>query len=79
MQLYTAFYKEKVVVPLFRADENCPSFHNGKRKLGLLVALAPLWGVHRVFRGFYIRTNVVHREALILFTGALRTLSQVLL
>jgi hypothetical protein len=49
-----------------------------QKKLCLLVALAPLWGVHRVFRSLYVRTYVMHRETLILFTGALGTLPQVL-
>ena len=56
-----------------------PNVHNCAEKLCLLVALAPLRGIHCVFRRLDIRTDVVHREALVLFTGALRTLPQVLL
>jgi hypothetical protein len=63
----------------FRRDETTPLFHNDAEKVCSLVALAPLWGVRRVFRGLDVRTDMMHREALILFTGTLRTLPQVLL
>jgi len=48
------------------------------KKLRLQVALAPLGRVHCIFRGLDVRTDVGHREALILFTGTLGTLPQVL-
>jgi len=75
----TPFSLEKVVVLLFRVDGHALYTHNRVEKLCLLVTLAPLWGVHRIFRGLDIRTDVVHREALILFTGTLGTFPQILL
>jgi hypothetical protein len=44
-----------------------------------LVALSPLRRIHRIIRSFDIRSDVCHRETLILFTGTLGTLPEVLL
>lgn len=45
----------------------------------LLVALAPLGGIYHIIWSLDIWTNMGHRDALILFTGALRALPQILL
>jgi hypothetical protein len=44
-----------------------------------LVALSPLRRVHRILRSLDVRSDVCHRETLVLFTGAVRTLPEVLL
>lgn len=62
-----------------REDGGPPPFHNHKKNYALQVTLTPLRGVHRIFWGLYVRTDMVHREALILFTSALRTLPEILL
>jgi|GEM_PF-4935668 len=49
-----------------------------KKKIVLLVTLATLWWVLRIFRSFYIRPDVSHRETLVLLTCACRTLAEVL-
>lgn len=67
------------MVHLFRAEASTLIIHNCAEKFHLLVALTPLGRVYRIFRGLDIRTDVGHREALVLLTGALRTLPQVLL
>lgn len=46
---------------------------------GLLVALATFRWVPRILRSLDVRTDVGHRETLVLFTGALRTFPEVLL
>jgi len=45
---------------------------------GLLVALSPLRRVLRILRRLYIRSDVCHGETLILFTGTLGTLPEIL-
>jgi hypothetical protein len=49
-----------------------------KKKNVLLVALATLWWVLCIFRRFYIRPDMMHRETLVLFTCTCGTLAEVL-
>ncbi len=49
-----------------------------KRAEKSLVALSTFRGVHHIFGGLDIRSDVVHREALVFLAGTGRTLPQVL-
>ena len=51
-----------------------PEKKNGK----LYVALAAFWRVLDIVRSLDVRADVGHREALVFFTGAGRTFSQIL-
>jgi hypothetical protein len=49
-----------------------------KKNMKLNVALTALWRVLDIFGGLDVRSDMCHREALVLFTGAGRTFSEVL-
>ena len=55
----------------------CPDGMRKKKNI-LLVALATLGWILCIFRCFYIRPDVMHRETLVLFTCTGRTFAEVL-
>jgi hypothetical protein len=49
-----------------------------KKNKKLQFALPPFWRIFYVFRRFYIRTYMRHREALVFFTGTRGTFPEIL-
>jgi hypothetical protein len=49
-----------------------------RKNVELQVAFAAFWRVFRIFRGLDIRSDMSHREALVLFAGTGRAFAQIL-